>query len=43
MRNVVITSHSAFNTREAVARILAVTRENVESYAAGSPANEVIA
>lgn len=42
MRNVVITPHSAFYTREAVGRILEVTRANIASYVAGDPVNAVI-
>jgi D-lactate dehydrogenase len=41
MRNVLITPHSAFNTREAVQRILDTTRENIAAYAAGKPRNVV--
>ncbi|MHB0859048.1 MAG: hydroxyacid dehydrogenase [Anaerolineae bacterium] len=41
MRNVVITPHSAFNTREAVERLLATTVENIERYLAGDPQNVV--
>jgi D-lactate dehydrogenase len=41
MRNVVITPHSAFNTREAVQRILDTTRENIEAFLAGRPVNLV--
>lgn len=41
MRNVVVTPHSAFNTREAVRRILDTTVENVRAFAAGHPENEV--
>jgi D-lactate dehydrogenase len=41
MRNVVVTPHSAFNTREAVQRILDTTVENIRSFAAGRPQNEV--
>lgn len=40
-RHVIVTPHSAFNTREAVGRILEVTRENLESFAAGRPQNLV--
>ncbi len=42
MRNVVITPHSAFNTREAVQRILDVTVENIAGFAAGEPRNVVV-
>jgi D-lactate dehydrogenase len=39
MRNVIVTPHSAFNTREAVQRILDTTVENIEAFAAGNPCN----
>ncbi len=42
MRNVVITPHSAFNTREAVQRILETTRENIDAFLNGEPLNRVI-
>lgn len=42
MRNVYITPHSAFDTREAVERILGTTVENIAAFAAGSPANCVV-
>lgn len=41
LRNVVITPHSAFYTREALERILETTRENIESFLAGGPSNVV--
>lgn len=41
-RNVVITPHSAFNTREAVQRILDVTFENINSFLQGQPTNVVL-
>lgn len=41
LRNVIITPHSAFNTREAIQRILTTTRENIEAYLAGEPENIV--
>lgn len=41
LRNVYITPHSAFNTREAVERILETTIKNINSYVNGSPANVV--
>lgn len=41
MRNVIVTPHSAFNTREAVQRILDTTMENIEAFAAGEPVNVV--
>jgi D-lactate dehydrogenase len=39
--NVIITPHSAFNTREAVERLLAATRRNIEAFIAGRPQNVV--
>lgn len=41
LKNVIITPHSAFNTREAVRRILATTRENIEAFLEGAPQNLV--
>lgn len=41
MRNVVVTPHSAFNTREAVQRILDTTIDNIEAFAEGQPVNVV--
>lgn len=41
MPNVIVTPHSAFNTREAVARIIATTVRNIEAYASGRPENRV--
>jgi D-lactate dehydrogenase len=41
LRNVVVTPHSAFNTREAVRRILDTTRENICTFLEGEPANVV--
>ncbi len=41
MRNVVVTPHSAFNTREAVHRILDTTLENITSFLQGNPRNRV--
>jgi D-lactate dehydrogenase len=41
MRNVIITPHSAFKTREAVQRILSTTRENIEGFIRGEPRNLV--
>ena len=43
MRNVVITPHSAFNTREAVQRIAETTVENIRAFAVGRPQNLVVA
>jgi D-lactate dehydrogenase len=42
LRNVVITPHSAFNTREAVQRILDTTANNIAHFAAGHPQNVVV-
>ncbi|XKH59117.1 NAD(P)-binding domain-containing protein [Halomonas sediminis] len=41
MKNVVVTPHSAFNTREAVQRILDTTLENVRRFVEGKPVNVV--
>ncbi|HKK31275.1 MAG TPA: NAD(P)-dependent oxidoreductase [Alphaproteobacteria bacterium] len=41
MRNVITTPHSAFNTREAVERILETTCSNIRAFAAGKPDNIV--
>lgn len=41
MKNVIITPHSAFNTREAVQRILDTTYENIVAFARGEPVNIV--
>lgn len=41
LRNVIITPHSAFNTREAVQRILDTTRANIEAFLNGEPRNIV--
>jgi len=42
IRNVLITPHSAFNTREAVQRILDTTIDNIAAFAAGVIKNRVI-
>lgn len=42
MRNVIITPHSAFNTEEAVRRILDTTIENLLAWGRGEPRNVVI-
>jgi len=42
LRNVIITPHTAFYTREAVHRILETTVENITRFAEGSPQNVVI-
>ena len=39
--NVVITPHMAFNSEEALTRILTVTIENIAGYASGRPVNVV--
>lgn len=41
MRNVVVTPHSAFYTKEAVQRILDTTVENIQAFVAGEPSNVV--
>jgi D-lactate dehydrogenase len=41
MRNVVITPHSAFNTREAVDRIVETSAANIAAFLAGNPQNIV--
>ncbi|SMF27630.1 D-lactate dehydrogenase [Tistlia consotensis] len=41
MPNVVVTPHSAFNTREAVGRIVETTVANIEAFAEGRPRNVV--
>jgi lactate dehydrogenase-like 2-hydroxyacid dehydrogenase len=41
MKDVIITPHSAFNTREAVQRILDTTHENIVAFARGEPLNIV--
>lgn len=41
LRNVIITPHNAFNTREAVQRILDTTAENMEAFIRGNPQNMV--
>lgn len=42
MNNVIITPHNAFNTREAVQRILDTTYDNIAAFAGGEPQNLVI-
>ena len=42
MRNVYITPHNAFNTREAVERILDTTLDNIVSFIRGEPRNVII-
>ena len=41
LKNVIITPHSAFNTREAVQRILDTTHDNIAGFLAGEPVNIV--
>jgi len=41
LRNVIITPHSAFNTREAVERILSTTVGNIASFTGGEPENVI--
>ena len=41
MPNVVVTPHSAFNTREAVGRIIETTIANIMAFADGEPQNVV--
>jgi D-lactate dehydrogenase len=41
MDNVIITPHNAFNTKEALQRILDTTVDNINSFATGTPKNEV--
>lgn len=41
MRNVVITPHSAFNTHEAVGRIVKTTVGNIEAFLSGRPQNVI--
>lgn len=41
MRNVVVTPHSAFNTREAVSRIINTTVDNIEAFTAGEPQHQI--
>lgn len=41
MRNVIVTPHSAFNTREAIGRIVETTVSNIEAFLAGRHKNVV--
>ncbi len=41
MDNVIITPHNAFNSREAIERILSTTADNIRAFLAGKPANAV--
>jgi D-lactate dehydrogenase len=43
MANVIVTPHSAFNTREAIARIVTTTVGNIVSFLDGAPTNLVAA
>ncbi len=43
MHNVIVTPHSAFNTREAISRIIETTVENIEAFLRGAPQNDVTA
>lgn len=42
MPNVIVTPHSAFNTREAIQRIVMATVSNIVSFLDGAPANVVV-
>lgn len=42
MPNVLVTPHIAFDTREAIDRILAMTAENIAAFARGEPQNLVV-
>jgi D-lactate dehydrogenase len=42
MPNVIVTPHVAFHTREALARIVETTVENIRSFLAGTPQNLVV-
>jgi len=39
--NVIITPHNAFNTKEAVSRIIKTTYKNIQSFTQGKPENQV--
>jgi len=41
MDNVIMTPHNAFNTKEALIRILDTTILNINSFVAGAPQNEI--
>lgn len=41
MRNVIVTPHSAFNTRDSLHRILDTTRDNIDGFLGGDPQNLV--
>lgn len=40
-KNVIITPHNAFNSTEALQRIIHTTKENIENFASGTPQNVV--
>ena len=40
--NVIVTPHNAYNTGDAVHRIIETTIDNIEAFARGSPQNVVI-
>ena len=40
-KNVIVTPHNAFNSQEALMRILAATVENITDFMAGKPQNTV--
>ncbi len=42
MDNVIVTPHNAFNTQEAVERIIATTIENIRKFAEGNPQNVAV-
>lgn len=42
LRNVIVTPHSAFNTREAVMKLLVTTVENIVAFIQGRPQNIVV-
>jgi len=42
LRNVIITPHNAFNTREAIERILETTVQNIDAFPRGRPRNVVV-
>lgn len=41
--NVLVTPHNAYNTTEALARIIDTTLANIEAFARGAPQNVVVA
>lgn len=42
LRNVIITPHNAFNTREAIERILETTVQNIQAFLQGAPQNVIV-